>query len=139
MKASYGRFDTFDGEAFVSGPITDTLGFRLAGSTTQSGSWQYSYTRDDKLGKQDILRGRLLLDWKPTDTLSFLFSANGWRNKSDTQAAQLVGLSLQQDASAPGQYDPVETSGVSPHSGPFLSHRATHVPPIGIWAGTRAR
>jgi outer membrane receptor protein involved in Fe transport len=109
VKASYGRFDTFDGEAFVSGPITDTLGFRLAGSTTQSGNWQYSYTRDDKLGKQDVLRGRLLLDWKPTDTLSFLFSANGWRNKSDTQAAQLVGLKLQQDASAPGQYDPVET------------------------------
>jgi outer membrane receptor protein involved in Fe transport len=109
VKASYGRFGTFDGEAYVSGPITDTLGFRLAGSTTQSDDWQYSYTRDDKLGKQDIQRGRLLLDWKPTDTLSFLFSANGWRNKSDTQAAQLVGLKLQQDASAPGLYDPEET------------------------------
>ena len=109
MKASYGRFGTFDSEAFVSGPITDTLGLRLAGSTTQSDDWQYSYTRDDKLGKQDILRGCLLLDWKPTDTLSFLFSANRWRNQSDTQAAQLVGLKLQQDASAPGIYHPEET------------------------------
>ncbi|WP_196221855.1 TonB-dependent receptor [Sphingobium sp. CAP-1] len=109
VKASYGRFDTFDGEAFISGPITDTLGFRLAGGATQSGNWQYSYTRDDKIGAQDILRGRLLLDWKPTDTLSFLFSANGWRNKSDTQAAQLVGLKLQQDASALGLYDTEET------------------------------
>lgn len=109
VKASYGRFNTFDGEAYISGPITENLGFRLAGSTTQSDDWQYSYTRKDKLGGQDILRGRFLLDWKPTDTLSFLFSANGWRNKSDTQAAQLVGIKLQQDASAPGLYDPVAT------------------------------
>lgn len=109
VKASFGRFNTFDGEAYISGPITENLGFRLAGSTTQSDDWQYSYTRKDTLGSQDILRGRLLLDWKPTETLSFLFSANGWRNKSDTQAAQLVGIKLQQDASAPGLYDPVAT------------------------------
>lgn len=68
-----------------------------------------SYTRKDTRGGQDILRGRFLLYWKPTDTLSFLFSANGWRNKSDTQAAQLVGIKLQQEASAPGLYDPVAT------------------------------
>jgi outer membrane receptor protein involved in Fe transport len=109
IKGSYGRFNTFDGEAYVSGPITSNLGFRLAGSTTQSDDWQYSYTRKASLGSQNIFRGRLLLDWKPTDTLSFLFSANGWHNGSDTQAAQLVGLKLQQDASAPGLYDPVAT------------------------------
>ncbi len=108
-KASYGRFDTFDGEAYVSGPITDILGFRIAGSTTQSGDWQRSYTRDDSLGRQDILRGRLQLELKPSDDFSMLLSVNGWRDKSDTQAGQLVGLKLQQDASAPGLYDPPAT------------------------------
>lgn len=109
VKASYGRFNTFDGEAYVSGPITDILGFRIAGSTTQSGDWQNSYTRKDSLGRQDILRGRLQLELKPSDNFSMLLSVNGWRDKSDTQAAQLVGLKLQQDASAPGLYDPAAT------------------------------
>lgn len=109
VKGSFGRFDTLDAEAFVSGPITENLGIRVAGGTTQSGPWQSSYTRSDKLGRQNIVRGRVQLEWKPTSTLSFLASVNGWHNDSDTQAAQLVGLKLQQDASAPGLYDPVET------------------------------
>ncbi len=109
VTASYGTFETFDGSAYVSGPISDTVGARLAVSTTQSGPWQESYTRDAELGDQNILRGRFLVEWKPSDRFNLLFSLNGWRDQSDTQAGQLVGLKLQQDASAPGLYDPVET------------------------------
>lgn len=75
---------------------------RLAGATTISGPWQYNYTRDARLGRQDQLRGRFQAEWKPSDRLTLLFSANGWRDKSDTQAGQLQGLFLQLDeASAP--------------------------------------
>lgn len=115
MTASYGRFNTFDGEAYVSGPVSDTLAVRLAGSTTVSGPWQTNYNRDDKLGRQDTLRGRFQAEWKPTDRLSLLFSANGWRDKSDTQAGQLQGLFLQLDettapgAAAAGSADLTET------------------------------
>jgi iron complex outermembrane receptor protein len=109
VTASYGTFDTFEGSAYVSGPISDTVGARLAVSTTQSGPWQKSYTRAAQLGDQDVLRGRFLLEWKPSDKFNLLFSLNGWKDQSDTQAGQLVGLKLQQDASAPGLYDPVET------------------------------
>ncbi|MEH6759344.1 MAG: TonB-dependent receptor [Parasphingorhabdus sp.] len=109
-KISFGRFNTLDMEAFASGPVSDKLALRLAAGTTQSGDWQESYTRDASIGQQDILRGRFQAAWEPTDNLSLLFSANGWLNKSDTQAAKLVGLKLQQDASSPGNYDPVETA-----------------------------
>lgn len=103
MTASYGRFNTFDGEAYVSGPVSDTLAVRLAGSTTVSGPWQTNYNRDAKLGRQDTLRGRFQAEWKPTDRLSLLFSANGWRDKSDTQAGQLQDLFLQiNETTAPG-------------------------------------
>ncbi|SCW34034.1 Outer membrane receptor proteins, mostly Fe transport [Sphingobium faniae] len=103
FSASYGRFDTFDGEAYISGPVSDTLSVRLAGATTISGPWQYNYNRDESLGRQDTLRGRFQAEWKPTDRLTLLFSANGWRDKSDTQAGQLQGLFLQlNEATAPG-------------------------------------
>ncbi len=115
ITASYGRFDTFDGEAYISGPVSDTLSVRLAGATTISGPWQYNYNRDASLGRQDQLRGRFQAEWKPSDRLTLLFSANGWRDKSDTQAGQLQALFLQLDetsapvAAAAGSADLAET------------------------------
>ncbi|MFA7585152.1 MAG: TonB-dependent receptor [Novosphingobium sp.] len=100
LTASYGRFNTFDGEAFVSGPISDTLALRVAGAITDSGSWQKNYTRSDSLGKQKSLRGRFSALFEPADGLSFLLSVNGWQDKSDTQAGQLQGLFLQVNEAA---------------------------------------
>ena len=88
--ASFGRFATYDVQGYLSGPISSTLKARIAGRTIQSGPWQKSYTRSDELGKQDMLQGRLLLDWQPTDKLKFLLNLNGWRDKGDTQAAQMI-------------------------------------------------
>ncbi len=89
VDASFGRFETFDVQGFVSGPLSDTLKARIALRTVQSGPWQQSYTRDDELGRQDQFQGRFLLAWEPTDTVRLLFNANGWMDKGDTQAAQL--------------------------------------------------
>lgn len=88
--ASFGRFSTFDVQGYVSGPISQTLKARVAVRTIQSGPWQESYTRSDELGKQNMLQGRVLFDWQPTDTLKFLLNINGWRDRGDTQAAQLI-------------------------------------------------
>ena len=100
LSASYGRFNTFDGEAFVSGPVSDTLAVRVAGAITDSGPWQQNYTRAETLGKQKSLRGRFSALWEPSDGVSFLLSVNGWKDKSDTQAGQLQGLFLQLDEAA---------------------------------------
>ncbi len=100
FNASYGRFQTFEGSAYISGPVSDTLEVRASAATTQSGSWQKSVTRNDTLGRQKFYQGRFQAAWKPSDKLSILFSANGWRDEGDTQAAQLVGTKLQQTSSA---------------------------------------
>lgn len=86
--AGFGRFNTLDLQGFVSGPLGPTLKARLAVRTIQADEWQYSYTRYDKLGKQDQLQGRFLLEWEPSDSVRLLFNANGWTDNSDTQAAQ---------------------------------------------------
>jgi len=58
-------------EAYVSGPLSDTLRARVAAQTTQFGGWQRGYfLNDEKNGDQNKVAGRLLLDWTPTDRLS---------------------------------------------------------------------
>jgi len=77
---------------FVSGPLSDTLSARIAGRTEQGGAWQRSQTRDAKLGNSNYSTGRFLLDYRPIDTVSFELNLNGFIDKSDGQAAQLIGV-----------------------------------------------
>lgn len=89
-EATYARFNEADAQGFLSGPLSDTLSARLAVRTEQRDAWQESETRDADLGVRDFSTGRLLVDWKPSQDLRFEFNANGWLDKSDTQAAQFV-------------------------------------------------
>ncbi|WP_332817423.1 TonB-dependent receptor [Sphingopyxis sp.] len=85
-----GRYDQVDTEAYVSGPIADTLLARVAVRKEYSGPWQKSNSRDDRLGKVDRVSGRLLLQWQPIETLRLNFNVNGWQDRSDTQAGQFL-------------------------------------------------
>lgn len=88
-RVSYERFSKVSAEAFVSGPLSETLAARAAFSTTVGGAWQRSLTRPgDTLGDQRTLTGRLLLDWTPSDRLRVAFNINGFRDKSDLTALQ---------------------------------------------------
>lgn len=87
--ASVGNFSTFDVQGFVSGPLSDNVKARLAVRTLQSGAWQRSYTRNDELGKKNLFQGRFLLDMQASEKLKISLNLNGWRDRGDTQAAQL--------------------------------------------------
>ncbi|EZP79302.1 TonB-dependent receptor precursor [Novosphingobium resinovorum] len=89
---SYGRFNQVDGNAFVSGPITDNLLFRVAVNGLRSDDWQRSITRDDTNGHQLYYAGRFLLNWQATDGIKLSLNANGWVDKSQPQAAQLIAI-----------------------------------------------
>jgi iron complex outermembrane recepter protein len=89
---SYGRFNATSVDAFISGPLTNTLQARLAISDDEGGAWQRSYTRGDYLGSSQIHKARLLLDWIPTDALKVAVNLNGWSDHSDTLAAALLAV-----------------------------------------------
>lgn len=89
---SYGRFNRVQGNAYVSGPLTDTLRARLAVTGAHADDWQKSYTRNDKLGEVSYYAARLLLDWEPVETVSVEVNLNGWRDQSDPQAPQYQTL-----------------------------------------------
>ena len=88
LTTSIERFGLFQADGFMGGPMSDTLGVRISASTAQGGAWQRSYTRDDSLGNQNTFKGRILFDWKPSDSVRFTLNANGWTDQSDTQAGQ---------------------------------------------------
>jgi iron complex outermembrane receptor protein len=98
VTADYGRFNTLGLDGYVSGPLSEKIGARLAVSSVQGDGWQRSMDRGDELGRTDEVIGRLLVDFNPTDTLALRFNANGWRDRSDSQSPQHRGIS----AAVPG-------------------------------------
>lgn len=92
FNAAYRRFGQVDLNGYVSGPLSETLSARIAAKTEQGGTWQKSYTRDDETGNKNLIVGRLLLDWQPTDDLRVELNINGWRDRSDNQAPQLAAI-----------------------------------------------
>jgi iron complex outermembrane receptor protein len=88
-----GNYATHNYGGYISGPLSDTVRARLAFRAENSDEgWQESNSRDARLGDVHRYAGRLLVDWTPTDRLSFEASLSGWQNDSDTIAAQGIGF-----------------------------------------------
>lgn len=92
IDATYQSFGEAIVQGYASGPLSDTLGVRVAARIDEGGDWQRSHTRNDKIGGSDQLIGRVLLDWQPTDRFSAELNLNGWRDKSDNQQGQFGGF-----------------------------------------------
>jgi outer membrane receptor protein involved in Fe transport len=92
LTGSYGRFNDFQLDGYLSGPLSETLSFRLSARTQQADDWQKNYLRKDTIGKTDTLQGRLLMLWNPSDAAHFTLSVSGWRDKSDPQIGQFAAF-----------------------------------------------
>jgi len=93
---SYGRFNYLNGNAFISGPLGDKAGFRLALSAADSDGWQQSLTRPgDRNGAQKYIAGRLTFTLDPIDSLRLRATVTAWQDKGEPQAAQLIAVRAQ--------------------------------------------
>jgi outer membrane receptor protein involved in Fe transport len=119
--ASYGRFNTADLQGFVSGPIADTLSFRVAARTIQSNDWQYSYTHPDTWGAKNVWEARASLLWEPINDFKALLTVSGFQDRSDTQMPQLYSIAILSPA-----------SGLDPRI--FNYPRAPHDPQAADWS-----
>lgn len=117
MDLSYGRFNLIQGSAFISGRVAENVKMRLSVTGVHSGGWQsnrwlngrqgvvYQNLADstsplvpitlgrdyqNSLGAKRGFAGRLITEWDPTDALKVTLNVNGWFDKSDSQAAQLL-------------------------------------------------
>lgn len=103
----YGRFGTMEAGGYVTGPLSDTLNARIAVKSVHSEEWQRSYSTNARLGQQDNIAGRILLDWTPTERLKFALNVNGWINKNDPQAPQYYKSAPQNPAGTVGAFGSV--------------------------------
>ena len=90
MTLSFARFATFEGESYISGPLSATLKARLAVKTVQSGDWQRSFTRAETNGATHQSAARAILEWAPSSGAKVTLNVNGWIDRSDTQGVQLI-------------------------------------------------
>ena len=97
---NYGRFNEINGTAYISGPISDTIGMRLAVDAGHRDDWQYNFTRADTNGEQNYFAARLITVWNPTDKLKLELNINGSVDRSQPQALQIIA-SLPSIPSAP--------------------------------------
>lgn len=73
-------------KGFVSGPVTDTLGARLALSYRDSEGWLKNQSPDPfkrDIGGEEEYMGRLTLLWEPTDKLAANFKIQAVQNDTD--------------------------------------------------------
>ena len=91
LDATYGRFDRLQLGGFVSGPVGDGLGFRVALQGERADPWQQSITRPgDRLGRIRHLQGRGTLEWRPDARLSSRLTYTVTHDASDSPAAQFI-------------------------------------------------
>ena len=91
VEATAGNLGAMRFRGTLSGPISDTLAFRISGSTNnREGTYTNLVTGEDNLNERDrwAVRGQLL--WEPTDNLSF--RAIGDFNKIDEVCCGTVQL-----------------------------------------------
>lgn len=107
-----GNYATHNYGGYISGPLSDTMRARFAFRVDNGDEgWQESNSRDAKLGDVHRYAGRLLIDWTPTDQLSFETSLSGWVNESDTIAAQGIGFTPNTNPTT-GGFGPFNTPGL---------------------------
>jgi iron complex outermembrane recepter protein len=90
LDVGYGRFNAWELGGFVSGPLGDKVGIRLAARHEGSGEWQRSTTRNDGLGKRDFTQMRLQFDIQASERLTAKLGVSAFWDQSDGQAAQLI-------------------------------------------------
>ena len=96
---SYGRFNDISGNAFISAPLGDNAGVRLAVAAEDSDGWQYSLTRPgDRNGKQKYIAGRLTFTLNPSPNLRLRAMVTAWQDRTQPQAAQLIAVRAQNSA-----------------------------------------
>jgi iron complex outermembrane recepter protein len=91
LDSTYGRFNRARLGGFVSGPINDHLGARLAIQGERGDAWQESVTRPgDRLGRIRTLQGRGTLEWSPNEQFVSRLTLGLSYDNSDTLAGQFL-------------------------------------------------
>jgi iron complex outermembrane recepter protein len=93
VKLEYGRWDSLGLDAYISGPLSDSVKGRIALTSTNSGDgWFESHTRSDELGEVATLGVRALLDFDVSESANILVNVHYNSNESENAGQARSGL-----------------------------------------------
>ena len=90
--ASLGRFLEHKLNAFISGPLNDSVSARLAVGHDGMNGWQYDYLDGKKNGERDVWSGRARVDLHPGDRFRARLTLFGAKDRSDPVSPQFIAF-----------------------------------------------
>jgi len=139
LRGEVGNYETANLEAMASGPLFDHAAGRISLRREYSGEgWQKANSSGGKVGEVDRLGLRAALALAPTEHLAIDLVYNGWRNDSDTLAAQGAGLSISTMDSAfnaPGLVDYLQSNAPNGNNEADWAPRSVRSADIGTGLG----
>ena len=92
-RVGYGEFQRFELEGAIGGPISDTVGGRIAAFTIQGGEgWLRNAFNGQKIGELDQTAVRGTLEWTPNEDLEFLPTTNLTARERSMSASWMAPL-----------------------------------------------
>ncbi|MEQ1608053.1 MAG: TonB-dependent receptor [Hyphomonadaceae bacterium] len=92
VELSFGNLGYYQAKATTTGPLTDTLAYRLSFSGTQRDGVLWNVADQDDLNDLNNIGGRLQLLWKPSDTLDVKLSADNTVQRPEGYAQVFAGI-----------------------------------------------
>lgn len=93
VRLGYGEFERFEAEAAIGGPLSDTVGGRVAFYTVQQNEgWIDNTVTGDDVGELDQIAVRAMLEWRPTDTFEARLTGTYGREDSESLPREHVGF-----------------------------------------------
>ena len=84
LAIDYGRYDRVFLEAAIGGQLTPEFGVRIAAQTVQQGDGiQFNRTTASDVGEVDRTAWRVIMDWRPADTIEIMINLHSGQNRSD--------------------------------------------------------
>ncbi|HOY78441.1 MAG TPA: TonB-dependent receptor [Hyphomonadaceae bacterium] len=92
VELSYGNLGYFQAKATTTGPLTDTLAYRVSFSGTQRDGVLWNTIEQDDLNDISNIGARAQLLWRPSDTLDVKLSADNTVQRPEGYAQVFAGV-----------------------------------------------
>lgn len=121
VEAGYGNYSTADVEGMVNVPVSSDLALRFSGKyIKQDEGFYFDTSRNDDIGKRDVLLGRAQALWRPSDSFEALLKIEGQKVRSEVGAGEFFGALPNGAATCPGSPQCTDFLGYSdPDNDPF--------------------
>ncbi|WP_044559418.1 TonB-dependent receptor [Azospirillum sp. B4] len=116
ITGDYGSYNASKVEAFVSGPVSNTVKVRLSATTQQGGAWQTNRATGQDLGNANRSAVRAKIDWAATPDTDVKLNLHYGRDLSDGAGAYVFNPVAQSSTvTVKADTDPSKTGwGLSP-------------------------